>query len=95
MASWHLSSTRLWGRLNDVATREFQGGYFKDMAMLEQRIKRASKTRQAVNQNPPPAAAEPPPPEPRQQAGNRNTSRPGMSPSGASAEAVRDNKSEV
>lgn len=70
----------------------------KDMAMLEERIKRASKTRQVVNHNPPPAAAEPPPPEPRQQGGNRNTSRPGTGirpPSAASAGAARDNESEV
>merc|ERR1719318_13770 len=70
----------------------------KDMAMLEERIKRASKTRQVVNHNPPPAAAEPPPPEPRQQAGNRNTARPGTGirpPSAASAGAARDNESEV
>ena len=70
----------------------------QDMAMLEERIKRASKTRQVVNHNPPPAAAEPPPPEPRQQGGNRNTSRPGTGirpPSAASAGAARDNESEV
>ena len=35
--------------------------YSQDMAKLEERIKRASKTRQVVNHNPPPAAAEPPP----------------------------------
>jgi len=70
----------------------------KDMAMLEERIKRASKTRQVVNHNAPPAAVEPPPPEPRQQGGNRNTSRPGTGirpPSAASAGAARDNESEV
>ena len=66
------------------------------MAMLEERIKRASKTRQVVNHNPP-AASEPPPPEPRQ-TGNRNTARPGTGirpPSAASAGAARDNESEV
>ena len=64
--------------------------------MLEERIKRASKTRQVVNHNPP-AASEPPPPEPRQ-TGNRNTARPGTGirpPSAASAGAARDNESEV
>ena len=45
--------------------------------MLEERIKRTSKTRQVVNHIAPPVAAEPPPPESRQQGGNRNTSRPG------------------
>merc|ERR1719187_320244 len=68
----------------------------KDMAMLEERIKRASKTRQVVNHNTP-AVAEPPPPEPRQ-GGNRNTARPGTGirpPSAASAGAARDNESEV
>ena len=34
-----------------------------------ERIKRVSKNRQVVNQNPSTAAAEPPPPEPRQQGG--------------------------
>ena len=66
--------------------------------MLEERIKRASKTRQVENHIAPPVAAEPPPPEPRQQGGNRNTSRPGTgirSPSAASAGAARDNESEV
>ena len=68
------------------------------MVMLEERIKRASKTRQVVNHIAPPIAAEPPPPEPRQQGGNRNTSRPGtgIRPlSAASAGAARDNESEV
>ena len=68
------------------------------MAMLEERIKRASKTRQVVNHIAPPIAAEPPPPEPRQQGGNRNTSRPGtgIRPlSAASAGVARDNESEV
>jgi len=63
----------------------------KDMAMLEERIKRASKTRQVVNHNPP-AASEPPPPEPRQ-TGNRNTARPGTGIRPPSA--ARDNESEV
>ena len=67
----------------------------QDMAMLEERIKRASKTRQVVNNNPPPAAAEPTPPEPRQQGGNRNKSRPGTGIRPASAGAARDNESEV
>jgi hypothetical protein len=71
----------------------------QDMAMFEERIKRASKTRQVVNHNPPPAAAaESPLPEPRQQGGYRNTSRPGTGirpPSAASAGAGRDNESEV
>ena len=71
------------------------------MAMLEERIKRASKTRQVENHFAPPVAAEPPPPEPRQQGGNRNTSRPGTgirprsAASAASAAAARDNESEV
>ena len=63
--------------------------------MLEERIKRASKTRQVVNHNPPPAAAQPPPPEPRQQGGNRNTSRHGTGIRPPSAGAARDNESEV
>ena len=62
--------------------------------MLEDRIKRASKTRQVVNHNPPPAAAlPPPPPEPRQQGGN--TSRPGTGIRPPSAGAARDYESEV
>ena len=64
--------------------------------MLEERIKRASKTRQVVSHSTP-AVAEPPPPEPRQP-GNRNTARPGTGirpPSAASAGAARDNESEV
>ena len=63
--------------------------------MLEERIKRASKTRQVVNHNPPPAAVEQPPVENKN---NRNTARPGTGlrpPSAASAGAARDNDSEV
>ena len=65
--------------------------------MLEERIKRASKTRQVVSQGqqqPPPA----PEPVERQGGGARTTSRPGTGlrpPSAASAGAARDNDSEV
>ena len=69
----------------------------KDMAMLEERIKRASKTRQVVNHNPPPSALEPPPAEPKQQSASRN-SRGGIGirpPSAISTGSARDNETEV
>jgi len=68
----------------------------KDLAMLEERIKRASKTRQVVSHQPQPVQhqASPPPAEPQPRAGARPSTglRP---PSSSSAGSARDTESDI